>query len=211
MGTCARALEFGIRLLGMQASPVWKFWPLALELGKCLKEEALCHAGIHWGSSHPLGNKLRRSRVLGLAYVYIMMRQFFSQPMFSERTLPPGGVQRQEDTAGARGWPYSANPPGSVSCDPRNRRGFGIAMWGERGQMRKFYRESVVLGTLVPWWSPLRGLSSGHKSRGTHGALTLLGVLDPLLTFTTCFPKTPSSNYNGQKTKHIHCYHNAFN
>lgn len=75
--------------------------------------------------------------------------------MSSERTLHPGGVQRQEDTAGARGWPYSANPPGSVSCDPRNRRGFGIAMWGGRGQMRKFYRESVVLGSLVPWWSPL--------------------------------------------------------
>lgn len=40
------------------------------------------------------------------------------QPTSSEKTLPPGGVQRQEDIARAGGWASWANPPGSVSCDP---------------------------------------------------------------------------------------------
>lgn len=56
VGTCTRALEFGKRILRMQASPVTGFgpcgleaWPEALELGNCSREAALGSPGMHWG------------------------------------------------------------------------------------------------------------------------------------------------------------------
>lgn len=83
---------------------------------------------------------------------------------------------------------------------------------GGKGTDEKVLQRVSSAGQFSPLVvSPSGGLSSGHKGRGTHGASILLGVLDPLLTFTTCFPKTPGSNYNGQKTKRINRYHNPFN
>lgn len=62
------------------------------------------------------------------------------QPTSSEKTLPPGGVQRLEDIAGAGRWASWANPPGTVSCDPS---GSDIAArWKGRTDERVLHRAS---------------------------------------------------------------------
>lgn len=52
-------------------------WPRPLELGTCLRGEALGRDGRHWGLSRPLGSELRGNRGLGPECVYVTMRQVF--------------------------------------------------------------------------------------------------------------------------------------
>lgn len=81
----------------------------------------------------------------------------------------------QEPGVGLRG------PPDAISHDPRNRdqgRGSGITMrvWTAGGTVQ--YRARGV-GWCRPAGDTIQGALWEPESRGTHGASTLLGVLDP--------------------------------